>query len=1315
MPSYINMPSRVQEIQRYKNEIHTLKEQLKNSKQISKFVYNNITNTIGRFQKHHHLKTLRPFHEQATLLLQNPRDKVKTIKQFKEYKPIKLVQVNFRIFRGIKTEDEVRMDAGKGKNGRPKIPDEYIEYSGGYYTGHIDMHNNAEIMTLTNVPLNEIQKLPFQPFNIMVNRHIFQRNKEGLELQNDGSFTRFVQKVNQEENKTTIDTIYNVVFHYPIILIIDSYEVVGNQQLRQLPSQSLMQLRKDDRRMTNRFLTYEYNPKATSMKEMFLPDKYYIDNSCLANAIMNLVADKYNKAYKKKEKLSYHYIAKLTGKTDFFNKEGYLPLSFEETIPVFEHLRIRAEQRHENGSLEASYSPEKVDTFIGGQTGLLLMYLRKDDHAYNINDPYMKSSLTHTPKEKFEAKQVISNRFPIPSNKVEIKGCVHTFQELVKYINEFQVIDEIRTLKLIWLGEENLLSFLKYLYFECNFIPEVGFNSNHSVVILSFFANSIKIVLMTSSCGQSTFTNHSLNSDECLKHAFLKASTMSKLCNKYMKSSYGEGVKEMFQQFNRSPASGYFKGCQTNKEVIGIDYIKHYPDILMKFEKIPIFNSFDRFVKYKAGFDDFTLYYVEVLKFDDIMFNRNFDLLYGFTLKNYKDNVKILAQCTPSQIVNNPYKKAITEVFADDLLTEDVKKEILVSSIGYMRKQQSTIMTPSLYATKEDCHRDIQKYGGHYYAINDGNGFVDNKGITHYKSGIYARVEVLNSELVDGFLPISHMIYDMSRLKLKETLQYVESQGIKPLGVKTDAVFISVEDARKLDLPFKNKTQAKQFGGKDYIDGSKICNIGKLKMEYAHLPTNDIKGSGSDNDFEWYCANACDTWIHKKPIVKPITLENEYSMTEFIEIFDKNNKVCVKAKHAGSGKSFACLKYVKDKKHAIACPQNAQARRLQLTNYNAMTLYDLCGMRLTDDTNDVVSNNQELETYDVVLIEEGLQFNCKELIMLKNYMDKNPNCKFIINGDELQNDPIEKDMNPCINIEKYYTNIINSLFPVQIMLEIPKRYKNSEKIIQLRHDLFHSDMTKQEVINKYGNIINKMEDIPKDCVYISYYQDTRKMLNDYEHKIRLKLPEIYEGLILKANSHMGKGKNTRINKHFEYKITKISEKTFDLIDESSGLIYENMNKTWLKNFSYKYAFTGHSLQGDTIDKPIVIFDAFGGVSKKWLYVALTRNKDFNNVYVFKGQPNVSINNSDIDRKIIGYMRQDALAKRAIDDSLYVDNSWVLIQSKKQCHRCSRCFEVMNLDNKNDDNDWTIDRIDNNIAHEKDNCTLMCLKCNISKK
>ena len=553
MPPSINMPPRIEEIQRLKNEIHALKEQLKNSKQISKFVYNNIGNSLAKFQNHHHIKKLKPYHEQATELLHNPRDKVKTIKQFKAYIPERIVQVKIQIFRGRVTEDDIRMDEGKAGNGRQRLPDEYVVKDGGHYIGHVENSNDAEIVTLTNVPLKLFQTLPYQMYNVMVGRAIFKRDKIGIALTDNSEiamFEEFSQKLGQNENNASLSKIDDVSRHYPIILIVESYEIVGNQNVRPLPSVNLMTLRKNDRRMTNKFLKYAFNENATCMKDMFVPDKYYIDNSCLANAIMNLVADKYNKAYKTKENLTYELIARLTNKSEVFHKEGCLPLSFEEAKSVFKHLRIRAEQRHENGSLEASYHPQdddvKVDTFIGGQSGLLLMYIRKDDHAYYVNDPNMKKSLTETPQEKFNAKKTLSDKFPIPKDTIELKGCVHNFQELIKYIKEFKSEDENKVLKLLWLSDTSLLKLLKHLYFECNFIPEVGFSISHVVTKLSFYANDIKVILLTPTCGKDTFTNHSLNNEECMRHAQMKAKAMSKICNKYCKSSYGEGVKEMF-------------------------------------------------------------------------------------------------------------------------------------------------------------------------------------------------------------------------------------------------------------------------------------------------------------------------------------------------------------------------------------------------------------------------------------------------------------------------------------------------------------------------------------------------------------------------------------------------------------------------------------------------------------------------------------------------------------------------------------------------------------------------------------------------
>ena len=484
--------------------------------------------------------------------------------------------------------------------------------------------------------------------------------------------------------------------------------------------------------------------------------------------------------------------------------------------------------------------------------------------------------------------------------------------------------------------------------------------------------------------------------------------------------------------------------------------------------------------------------------------------------------------------------------------------------------------------------------------------------------------------------------------------------------------------------------------------------LGKLKKQAeSSIPSVPIWNSNIDR--------ALKEWIVKKQKIISYTLNDEYSQEEFDQIFDTYNKVMVKAKHAGSGKSYALLKYVKGKDHAIACPQNAQSRKLQLEGFNAMTLYELCGMRPTDNGGTERAGNEL--SYDYVGLEEVGQYSTKEWCMIKWYMKNHPETKFIANGDELQNDPIEANFNPALSTDSYYKRIISSIFPHQVMLEIPKRYKANqvERVKQLRVDIFDNMLPMPEIIAKYSKSIESMDAIPADAGFVTYLQETRRHVNDWEHR-RRGHPAMYVGMTLKANCHMGKGKNTRITKHSEYEVTAFDEKHIDLVDRSSGLQYD-MKAMWRKNFSHPYANTGHSLQGATIDKPIVIFDTqFEHVDRKWIYVALTRSSDLDNVYVFNGKlEKQRLSIAAIDDKINNYIRQDMSGGRGYDTKNYIDIPWVIKQRKIQFHRCSCCHEVMNFTNNSGDLDWTVDRIENSLGHIKTNCSLMCLHCNITKK
>lgn len=1208
------------------------------------------------------------------------------------------VQVSFRIFReGEVRLDDKHRDPNNKKDRKIRFAHEYIEDNGAFYKGDTDL---IKIVLPWMYMLN-ITKIKEK---IMLNQvQVRERNAIANEKLMD--FVYYLIEGVDMQNGRRIEQILQ---HYPMKLVIESYEDLSESR-NPLPNPSQVRLLDQDTRMSSKFLKYDVNENATSLLDLFKAEKYYRPNSCLANAIMNLVCDKYNNMYVTKPRCTYEFLWKLA----FPNKsyESEFPLSFDEAIPIFKYFRIRAEQRQINGAIEAKYHPQdddlKVDTRYGGRNGLNLVYIRKDNHAFAINDSDMKTSLTLKVLKVNEDEIKCSTKFPIPSGKSLLVGGVSTIEELVSKVVEYRNRNrnlESKFIKVLWCSEVPLCDILRFMVIDCRYHPGITISSGFTINSLTFSVGDTFINLCRANYGEETPITKdltSLNVEECLRYQHLKNETMLKMLKPYYKSQYGDGVLNMLKEHNRSAIQGTFKFVQTyRKKYVGLDSIKCYPSILRDIKNIPVFTKFDKFVNYSnEKIDDYSLYYVKrtasETKSMQVLMNNKYDVIYGMTLKLIKKNVRILAVCTPAKIYPNTYKEVIDDVLIDDLLSENVKKQILVSSIGYFGKFHGFASKQRIYTTHDDARRDQEKNGGIISYVGVDKGYEDKDGIIHYKNKIYVVKQTKNVELEDGFLPIQHLIYDLCRIKLSDTIKMVEMQGCTPLGVKTDSVFISEEDAKKILLPWKHE-----------IDGCDLKNIGSLKKEYGTMPSQILKGK----------TQSCGSlFIHKKSKVITYTLEDEYSMKEFYDIFRTYNHLMIKAKHAGSGKSYACKKYIKDKDHAIACPQNAQARKLQLEGYNAMTLYQLCSSRPTDDVH-VVQVCGMLE-FDYVILEEVGQYTIKEWDMIRRYMKTFPETRIIANGDELQNDPIEHNFNANLVVEKYYTSIIDSIFPHQIMLEIPKRYKEDQidRVKQLRYDLFIKKLPINEIFKKYAKTIRSMKDIPLDCAFITYLQETRSEMNEWEHK-RRGYNCIYEGLVVRANQHI---KIYSIMKHFDYKIVRIDDDRVILLDETSDKEIE-IPKVMMQYFSYPYAFTGHSLQGDTIDKRIVIFDSdFHHVTRKWIYVALTRSSDLDNVFVFEGKKILTIPESDIDNKIIGYMRQDG--KRIVSSKTnevkrnYIDVSWVLKQSKLQMHKCSCCCEVMNLVNDGSMLDWTVDRVDSKKMHTKDNCVLMCWNCNITKK
>ena len=158
-----------------------------------------------------------------------------------------------------------------------------------------------------------------------------------------------------------------------------------------------------------------------------------------------------------------------------------------------------------------------------------------------------------------------------------------------------------------------------------------------------------------------------------------------------------------------------------------------------------------------------------------------------------------------------------------------------------------------------------------------------------------------------------------------------------------------------------------------------------------------------------------------------------------------------------------------------------------------------------------------------------------------------------------------------------------------------------------------------------------------------------------------------------------------------------------------------------KHFRYDYCTTCHSAQGASIDGKIVIheWEKSHLVTREWLWCALTRSTDFNNVLFYESaEAENELNETTLHKywlnKVNTYKLQDQKANREINESKYVDPSWFMKRVYSHCNNCGCNFEF-EFKNGFLTSNMTAQRKDNSIAHESDNCEAWCKLCNCSAK
>jgi hypothetical protein len=88
---------------------------------------------------------------------------------------------------------------------------------------------------------------------------------------------------------------------------------------------------------------------------------------------------------------------------------------------------------------------------------------------------------------------------------------------------------------------------------------------------------------------------------------------------------------------------------------------------------------------------------------------------------------------------------------------------------------------------------------------------------------------------------------------------------------------------------------------------------------------------------------------------------------------------------------------------------------------------------------------------------------------------------------------------------------------------------------------------------------------------------------------------------------------------------------------------------------------------------------------------------------------------EIDKKIASYKTQDMNKNKSTEYNITQEQAIEkLVASKLRCFYC-KCNVLIFYQKVRDMEQWTLDRIDNDLTHSDDNVIVACLKCNLQRR
>ena len=294
-------------------------------------------------------------------------------------------------------------------------------------------------------------------------------------------------------------------------------------------------------------------------------------------------------------------------------------------------------------------------------------------------------------------------------------------------------------------------------------------------------------------------------------------------------------------------------------------------------------------------------------------------------------------------------------------------------------------------------------------------------------------------ELTNGFRYIHELVLQRQNFKMYQDYHKLINNKVKVHSVKTDAFIIDKKDivrAKKL-INF-----SKKIGGWRAEDNKQVLP----PSDYYRMKSNQIP--------------TIPTYENER-----ILTEDEYDIQAIGEQIVKCNPVFIKAKLAGSGKSYIG-EYMKNLGYNVlfVIPNNKQLQEVdaEATTYNKF-------FSIPVEPGETLPEFDHSDLNCIVFDEMG-QVGQYALNKIRHFIKKESKNKIIIGtADGKQLKPIV-DLTNTQDHEKYLNKCLNQMFKYKIYLKICKRVKTEEdreKMDNVYNDIWKHKLPLDEVVFKY--------------------------------------------------------------------------------------------------------------------------------------------------------------------------------------------------------------------------------------------------------